>query len=203
MANTSAPSGLSPVYTSNGSPWNQQATLYCIPSANVSAFYIGDIVISAQGVTQNSNGDWCPNIAKAAASGIARGVVVGFLLPDANPAGGNFDPSIIYVPATKTKNYFAMVVDDPGTIFEVTDDGDTVASTWVGQNINFTVAAPSSPNINPVSATVLDGSTVGTTSTLPLKILGLKRVPGNTAAAYARWLVRFNRHEFFGSTSGV
>lgn len=199
MANFSAPSGLSPVYTSNGSPWNQQATLYAIPEANLSAFYIGDIVISAQGSTNQ-----CPNIDKAAASGIARGVIVGFLLPDTNPNGAAFNPSLIYVPATKTQDYFAWVVDDPGTIFEMTDDGDGTADTWIGQNANFTVAAPSNPEVNPLSATVIDGSTVNTTSTLPLKIVGVKRAPGNSSAAdYARWLVRFNRHEFFGSTSGV
>ena len=193
---------MSPVGYANGSPWNQQATLYYIPSTDADAYYIGDLVKSFD-LIETTYGTYAPYIAKASAGNTCRGVIVGFQFPDQVANGSGFDPSILYVPATKSRGYWAWVVDDPNVIFEMTDDGDSVASDWIGKNTNFTVAAPSAPTVNPLSATVIDGSTVATTNTLPLKIIGMKRTAGNSIAAYARWLVKFNTHEFFGSTTGV
>lgn len=194
MANISAPSGLSPAFNGDGSPWNQQVQRYWIPSSDVSAYYIGDIVKSAAG---SDTATLLPQIAKASAGNTALGVIVGV---DADPD----NLGRLFVPATKTRDYYVYVVNDPHVIFEMTDDGITTANlvtTAVGKNTNFTVAAPS--GISPVSATVIDSSTIATTASLPLKIVGLKQSPGNSAAAYARWLVTFNAHERFGLTAGV
>lgn len=204
MANFSTPNGLSPVGMTTGAPWNQQARLYQIPQADGSAYYIGDAVKSAAGIDTTS-GQFAPAIAKAAAGNTLRGVIVSFQLPSPTLyAQNNFDPTILSVPATKTKDYFAWVVDDQNVIFEMTDDGITtgnLVATAVGKNANFTVAAPS--GISQQSATVILSSSIATTSTLPLKIIGLKAVAGNSAAPFARWLVRINAHEFFGLTAGV
>ena len=53
MANTNKPMGLSPVQYLNGSPWNGQARQYYIPSANTSAFAIGDPVASSASADAN------------------------------------------------------------------------------------------------------------------------------------------------------
>lgn len=194
MANVSAPSGLSPVQNGDGSPWNQQVSTYFIPQADGSAYYIGDIVKSLAGFDAAT---LAPHAIKAVAGDAARGVIVGIEVDPDNLGR-------IFAPATKTRSYRIYVVDDPNVIFEMMDDGITGANlvtTAVGKNANFTVAAPS--GVVPTSATVINSSTIATTADLPLKIIGLKRVAGNTAAAFARWLVRFNKHEFIGTTAGV
>lgn len=196
MANVSRPNGASPVFNGNGSPWNQQARTYWIPSTDGSQYNIGDFVKSSAG---NDTATQRAKIVKATAGATVRGIVVGFL-PDPNAL------QIINVPATKLHDYFALVVDDPSIIFEMTDDGvDTTklsATSAVGKNANFVVANPTAPS--PVSATVIDSATIATTNSLPIKIIGLSQIPGNAAGAFARWLCKFNLHELSVSgTTGV
>jgi len=49
MANPNAPHGMNPVMNLNGSPWNQTARLYYIPSTDTDALAIGDVMKSATG----------------------------------------------------------------------------------------------------------------------------------------------------------
>lgn len=192
MANFSAPSGASPVRNGAGNPWNQQGQKYYIPASDNNQYNIGDFVKSIAG----ADTDGVPQCVKAAAGNTCRGVIVGVVV------GQQSDP--LNIPATKARDYYVLVCDDPDIVMEMTDDGITTANlvaTAVGKNANFTVTNPTAPS--PVSASVLNSSTFATTNTLPLKILGLRVVPGNTIGAFARWLVRFNTHEMFGNTTGV
>lgn len=192
MANVNAPNGASPVRNGAGNPWNQQGQKYWVPSSDTNQYNIGDFVKSIAGC----DGDGVPRITKASAGDTCRGVVVGVVV------GQQSDP--LNAPATKARDYYLIVCDDPDIVMEMTDDGITTANlvtTAVGKNSNFTVANPTAPS--PVSATVLNSSTFATTNTLPLKILGLKVFPGNSVGAFARWLVRFNTHELFGNSTGV
>lgn len=196
MANVNRPNGASPVRSGDANPFTSQATLYWIPSGDTSQYNIGDFVKSAEGVDTVYG---APKITKSATStsGAQRGVIVGFYVDPNNLTVNN-------VPATKTHDYYAMVIDDPAVVFEMTDDGITTASlttATVGQNCGFTVANPTSPA--PVSATVITSSTIATTATLPLKIVGIRQIPGNAPGAYCRWLVRINQHELAGNTAGV
>lgn len=178
----------------DGSLWNQQVRTYWIPSTDNTQINIGDFVKSSAG---NDLATLSPKCVKAAAAATCRGIVVGFL-PDPNAL------QVLYAPATKTHDYYALVCDTPDVIFEMTDNADaTVAFTaWVGKNADFVVANPTAPS--PVSATVLSGATVATTNTLPIKVIGLSKTPGNSAAAYARWLCKFNIHELsVAGTTGV
>lgn len=191
MANVNRPNGLAPI-KGGISPWNGQVNIYWIPSSDTNAYYIGDVVQSEDG----SDANGVPKIQKptgAQTTGNFRGVVVG-VGADPNFYGDPNNLNIIYAPATKTQDYYAAIVDDPNAYFEMTDNGaGTPASTWVGKNAGFTVATPTAPV--PVSATVITGASVANTNTLPLKIMGLARYPGNTAAAFARWIVKINNHE--------
>lgn len=202
MANTNSPSGLSPVRSGDGNVWNQQATLYWIKSDDTSQYNIGDLVKLAEGIdvggTTGLGVTWAPKISKAAAGDATVGVLVG-VMTDPNAL------QTINIPGTKTHDYAVMVVDDPGTVFEMTDDGITtgnLVTTAVGQNCNFTVTNPTAPS--PVSATVILSSSIATTTTLPLKIIGVKQIENQTIGAYTRWLVRINNHQFVGTgTVGV
>ncbi len=192
MPNVNAPCGMSPVRNGDGSPWNQQVNLYYIPAADIIAYYPGDLVVSVAGADANG----VARVAKAAAGAICRGVIVG-VMP--NPANLN----TLSIPATKTRDYYVHVVDDPNAWFEMqSDNAGTLAATVIGKNANFTVAAPT--GIVPVSATVLASATADVTITLPLKILSLIQKDGIDFTAYTRFLVKFNTHELGGTgTLGV
>lgn len=207
MANAIRPTGLSPVKTALGAQWTAKTNIYYIPSTDGSAYGIGDLVKSAAGSDVNgypavqkcTSGDTSP----------ARGVIVGiFPVQPGGPqslVGTSLSLEIISVPATKTRGYYVAVDDDPMTIFEVMDDGlATLTATAANKNINLTVANPTAPT--QVSASVLNTASVATTSTLQLKLMGIKpSVDNQFPGPYTRWLCKINTHELSGGpgTAGV
>jgi len=202
MANINAPNGLSPVRYLNGAPWNQQVNLYRIPAGNTDQFGIGDIVIAAAGADANG----VPDIGKAVDSSVPRGVLVGVdpvLTSGLSLVGSALNLERISIPATKAKDYYVYVVDDPKTIFEIQGDNTTTltAAGFITANAKPTVANPATGS--PFSGTVLATGTVATTNTFMLKILGLTYKPGADFTAYTRFLVMFNVHEFNGSTTAI
>lgn len=202
MANLNAPFGFQPVMNRNGSAWNQMLRRYYIPSSDGSRFNIGDPVISAAGADANG----VPQVAKAAGTDTVRGVVVG-VEPYGDFAtslgGGALSLELLYVPATKTRNYYVYVCDDKDVVFMA--QGDATATNQIAANANkncsFTVTNPSGDV--PTSASVLASGTINTTASLNVKLMGLAQVPNNAFGAYAIWYCMFNMHEFQGATAGV
>jgi hypothetical protein len=196
---------MKPIFNGDGSPWNGQVVTRYIPSTDNSAYYVGDIVLSASSVGADAYG--VPQVAKAAATDVPRGVVVGIVPVNARAGLSGADgPNLasFYIPATKTQDYYVMVCEDPHTYFAIQGDGTATNQVAAKANYNakVTVAAPSPAR--PFSATVIDSSTIATTSTFMLKLCGLLQTGGpNAFGAYAQWLVRFNAHELFGLTAGV
>jgi hypothetical protein len=204
MANFQAPRGFVPSRYRDGSCWTGGTNLYHIPSTDNNQYNPGDAVKSAA----NADANGIPDIAKITnGTDTVRGVVVGFLLANPNQpslVGTNLDLTVQNVPATKTRDYYALVVDDPGVLFEIQDDGITTANlvaTSANKNASFTVTNPTSPQQN--SATVILSSSIATSAALNLKIMGLVQKPNNAFGAFATWLVMFNQHEFQGNTAGV
>ena len=198
MANANAPRGLSPIQNGDGTPWNQQANMYYIPAADGSQYNIGDAVKSAAGGDANG----VPQIAKAVAGDTLRGVIVGFRVTNPDTLAGTALPlETLNVPATKTKDYYALVVDDPSVIFEIQDDG-AAALTAAACNKNANIVV-TNPTFGPNSASTLNSSTVAVTSTFVLKIIGLVQRPDNAFGAYAKWRVKINQHELMGNTAGL
>lgn len=194
MANANRPTGLSPVKTLTGAPWNGQANLYSIAAAYASALAIGDPVVSSG--TADAAG--IPGIALAADTGAIRGVIVGLGVKPliANPA--NLDSTIR--PANAPDEWYALVVDDPNVIFEVQDSGGTaLAAADTGLNTNLVSGA----NNGFVSGWTVDGADKATTSTLQVKLLGLAQRTDNAFGQYAKWLVKINNHELAAGTTGV
>lgn len=191
MANVNMPMGLQPVRYLNGSPWNGQATRYCIPSTDGTAYYLYDPVTHAGSADANGVATVSIGVAGAAILGSIVGVEV---------AGDNLE--IKYIPATKTRDYYVFVADDPNIIFEMQESGTAMAAADVGLNANFVIAAPSS-TVSP-SATAIDNSTKATTATLNLKLLGLSQRVDNAFGTSAKWLVLINNHQFkSGGTLGI
>lgn len=192
MANDSRPNGLRPVGTTSGAKWNGQVNMYLCPSADGTAIFVGDAVKSggtagAAGVIVN--GQDCEGIATIAVATAAdpiRGVVVGFLPKQS-------DLTVLHREAST--NRIALVVDDPNVVYEIQANGTGMVAADVGANANVVATAGSTTTGQ--SAFVLDESSVATTLTLQLRILGLVKRVDNAIGASDKVLVRINKHELY------
>lgn len=200
MPNVNRPSGLSPVKYLGGADWDGKANMYYIAAADTNPFYIGDVVDlnNTADATRGIQG-----VTLATAGNPAVGVIVGI---GTNPEGGPYinpdNLSLISRPSgAQAVPYYALVVDDPNVIFEAQEDGvgGTIAAASSSKNANLIYAAPAA-GVR-VSGTMIDSSTVNTTSTLNLKLLGLvRRYEGNgslnTFGNFAKWLCLINNHRY-------
>jgi hypothetical protein len=219
LANVNHINGLSPVSYLNGAPYNGQARLYAIPTADTTASYaVGDIVRSRG----SADTDGIPYVIKIpaaeASSFVALGVIVGIRVadPSVSLVGTTLTLEQLYLTAgTRTNVRYVYVADDPNLVFEasVGSAGVVLASARknfgiasfysaadqtyaIDQNASVTTLTPSSPQSNIVLANV------NTTNTLPIQALGFAQRIDNTVTAtaadgvFARVLCRFNNHEF-------
>lgn len=198
MANTSRINGLRAIQNQYGSTWNGEVNMYLIPSSDGTAVFVGDLVKSAGsagGAGTVVNGQDCEGMAtvqQGTAGAAARGVVVGFLPKQS-------DLTVLYREAST--NRIALVVDDPGAVFEIEANGTGLVAADVGANAN--VVVNSGNTTSGQSGMALDESSVATTSTLNLKILGLVKRPDNAIGASDKVMVLINNHELRGGVTGV
>lgn len=204
MANLIGPRGFVPSRYRDGSAWDGQVNMYYIPAADTNQYNPGDAVKSAAGGDANG----IPQVVKITnGTDTARGVIFGCLVANPNlPSlvGTNLDLTVQNIPATKTKDYYVLVCDDPNVLYELQDDGlnpGTTVAAACNKNATYTVTNPTAPQQN--SATVLNSGSIATTATLSLKLMGLVQKPNNAYGANATWIVMFNEHEFQGGTAGV
>ena len=204
MANFVQPRGFVPSRYRDGSAWNGQMNMYYIPAADGNIYSPGDVVKSAAGGDANG----IPQVVKITnGTDTARGVIFGVVTATPNlPSvqGVNLDLTIQNIPASKSRDYYVLVCDDPNLLYELQDDGltpGTTIATACNKNASYTVTNPTAPQQN--SATVLNSASIATTAGLSLKIMGLVQKANNAYGANATWLVMFNQHEFQGNTAGV
>lgn len=211
MANAAAPSGLRPSHTVSGAPFNGQTRMYRIPSTDAVAYSIGDVV------TEVAGGDVKTGVSDVAifgtrgataTSGNARGVIVGFASSAGSgggqPVGGDPDNlGLMIIPATKSKDYYVYVCDNPNMIYEA--QTNTIASSAFNKNTGLAVgAAPTATSPN--CKTIIDGASATTTAALPIKIVGApERIDNDlTAPGTNAWIwVMLNTSSAGGATAGV
>ena len=197
------PFGLQPIRTVDGNQFNFQVSTYMIPSGDGSVYSIGDAVKSAANADLNG----ISAVQKAVGTDILRGVIVGVINPAPNlPSiqGVLIDNTITSIPASKTKNFYVAVADDPSLVFAIQDDGITLGNLVAAnanKNFSLTIANPSQPQQD--SATVMLSSSLAVTAGLNMKAFGLQQFPGNVFGAFAIWLSKINQHEFQGNTAGI
>lgn len=188
--------GFRPVKHMNGSPYNGQLNRYMISASDSQATNVGDFVqLSDNDALVDTVGFGVYPAVERIGSGTAVpivGVIVGFEPDYTNLNTGNYR-------AASTRRV-ALVADSPDLIFAGFQDGTggVVAVADVGKNyaINLGTAATTAPWASDMS---LDSSTVNTTATLPLQLMGLTASPDNDATDTTRdaeVLVRINTHAF-------
>lgn len=201
MANTDRPSGLSPVGYLNGSKWNGGGRVYCIPDTDdTNAYAIGDPVVLAG--SADSNGVPTITLATAGTGSLVLGpIVAGAGALSYGSSYGVPADSPIVIPATKTRNYYVLVEDDPNVLFDIQEENTGIALTAadVGANGNLV----SGTNNGYISGWELDRTGVATGATLQLKLMGLRQITGNAFGDFARWLVMINHHQYRPGQTGV
>lgn len=204
MANINKPSGLLPVRYLNGAPWTSSANLYYIPSTDTNAYAIGDPVKTLTGAA-DANGVSAVTLATAGSGNAVRGAIIS--AGAAVEGGAMFDPlnlNTTVIPATKTKAYYVMVVDDPMVIFEMQELSGGSSTNFTAADIGKNVNLKSGTNNGYVSAwTVDDTAASATTSAYQLRLLGIARRPDNAFGNYCKFLVLINNHEFKAAVAGV
>jgi hypothetical protein len=181
MANPNYPHGLMPLGTSlSGGP--QTIEEYTKPSSDTHAIYRYDPV-QLTGGNLSANG----------------------ITPGTQTYSG---VALNYAAGSKKSTHSVIVSTD--AIFETQYDSTVAAAADIGKNANLTLAVDGGSSLPPnLSAAVLNGSTVATTSTLDVHIFGLYQSTGTAAnganafGAYARVEVVFNKHRMNGGVAGL
>lgn len=201
MANANKPSGLSPIGYLNGSPWNGGGRVYCIPDTDDTLVYaIGDPVNIAGGADARG----VPTITLATA-GTGNGIL-GVIVSGAGGVayGGAYGvpaDSPIVIPATKTRNYYVLVADDPNIIFEAQEEatGTAFTAAEVGLNANLV----SGTNNGYVSGWQIDRTSPAVTETLQVRLLSLAQRSDNAFGDYAKWWILINNHRYRVGQVGI
>ena len=208
MANVNRVNGFRPVKHLTGAPYNGQANIYEVPAGEAVPVFVGDPVVlsnsaatagvpAVEGLAAGGAGD--------VASGAIVGIVVGILNSKLDPLDGTMSTGSIsldtpvYRPAS-TKQ-FVLVADSPDLIFEGQADAAVTAAS-VGLNAGLNVGTHNTTT--GASAWQVDGSSVNTTNTLPVTILGFPKGPDNEInATYNKVLFKINTHQFANGATGV
>lgn len=188
--------GFRPVKHMNGSAYNGQVNRYMISASDTAVTNVGDFVqLSDNAALVDTAGFGVYPAVERIGSGTAVpivGVVVGFEVDYTNLNAGNYR-------AASTRRV-ALVADASDLLFAAPQDavGGVVAAASVGLNvaINLGTAGSTAPFASGMS---VDSSTVATTATLPLQVMGITASPDNDETSTSRpaeVLVRINTHAF-------
>lgn len=191
MANTDRPSGLRPVGTISGAPWQGHVRSYPVDSSNGTAIFRGDpIKLEDDG-----------NVAPATAGDLLLGVCVGVEV--SRTVAATEHPG--YLPASTAGT--VMVCVGPDVIYEIQEDsvGGAMVATNVGSNGDIAVTAGSTTTGN--SKVELDSSDViakdASAASAQLLVLALVDRPDNEIGTEAKWLVRINESVFLPGSAGL
>lgn len=178
MANISQVRGFVPVRHLNGSPYNGQYKLAVHLATDATAIFIGDLVKAtataglAGSQVSGMDVEGLPAVILATGQTTGQdifGVVVGVLQ----------DTTIPVKYCAASTNRVLLVCTDPTVVYQIQEDAVTtpITTAMVGMNYAYTSAAGST--VTGVSAYTLTSTSQATTSTLPVRMIGLTKRPGN------------------------
>lgn len=206
MAFANAPRGASPIGNVGGNDWNQQGRMYAIASDGTNTYAIGDIVKTAAGTDTSG----VPYVVKATSGDVPVGIIVGIRVadPGVSLVAGSLDLTKTYIGLSAGTRY-VYVVDDPDVLFEIQMDSTAITLANLHKNSNMTITADQTSTLSssaPFSNTVLTGSSVNTTNTFIVRMIGMVQRDDNAptsatvGGAYCKVLCKWNCHEYSGST---
>lgn len=203
MANANAPFGLMPEEHLSGTMNTVMGHRYYVKSDNSSAFYIGSPVK----LTNTGDANGVPGVDVAAGTDTLVGTVIGIEQPNVNTTsmvGTTLALEQVSIPATKSRDYYVYVADDPHQIFVMQCGAVTtnLVSTKLNNNASMTITAPS-PSTLPNSAAVIDNASIATNNTLNLALMGLWQGPNNSLGAYQIMRCKINLHQYANGRTGV
>lgn len=181
MATTAAPYGALPVGSlmSTGS-WSAKRQPIKIASAYATAIFYGDFVtLASSGTLQKETGTTTMS---------PVGIFVGCEYTD--PTSNQKLQSQYWPASTAASDAVGFVITDPYVIFQMQAD-EAIAQTGLGNNVAV-VQTAGSTSIGR-SKNAVDGNTIATTATLPLKIIGFVDGPDSAVGdTYTDVLCIFN-----------
>lgn len=200
--------GFRPVAHVTGAPYNGQVRRYMIAAGEAVAVNVGDLVKLADeaAIVDPVTGGVFPAVERAGTSTTTAvtavpivGAVVGFL-----PDYSNLNLNNVRLASTYR---VALVADAPDLIFACPQDaaGGVVAAASVGLNVAL-IPGTTSTTGNVASGMSVDSSSVSTTSTLPLKLMGVTASADNDVTSTTRpaeLRVMINTHQYAPSVAGV
>lgn len=201
MANVSRIQGFLPKYHLGGASWNGQTQLFPVPAADSTAIFVGDCVkygspfANAAGVIVGGyDTEGMATVINVGTGTISAGTsIVGIAV------GFSVDPTARYQRSRLASTArLAYVVTDPTVVYEIEEDAVTtpIAVASVGQNANFTGGTGDTTRFT--STSTLISTSVATTATQPLRLMGLVKRPNNalntggTGTDPGKWEVFFN-----------
>lgn len=188
------PFGLQPAYSPSG-----RATPALIAGGVASGYGTG--ILQGQPVQLNSSG----NIVIAAVTGDIYGVFWGIMYTDANGAlqvSNQWVAGTTYTGGSASPTY-ALVYNDPTTVFRIQCDGSLAATTSVGAQLDFSNIAAGSTTTGLSTCTANAGS-VTTSGQNQLRIVALDPAIGNAwGDAYTIVQVQIAQHQFIANKVAV
>ena len=197
MANQDTSYGLRPIGLVGSGVNSTGVTQYEIAASDANAIYQYGIVIpTSGGVIQRAANT-------AGGSVAALGVLMGVEYVDSvskKPVYKNYWPGAGSVSVDTNYPVKAFVADNPDQLFKVASDASltdrATALTGVFANASLGTSAQAGSSSTGLSSAALAVSSINTTATLPLRIVGIMDDPANEdfAAAGIPLIVRLNAH---------
>lgn len=188
--------GFRPVKHLNGSPYNGQINRYMISASDSQVTNVGDLVqLSDNAALVDTAGVGVYPAVERIGSGTAVpivGAIVGF-----EPDYSNLNTPNYRAASTRR---VALVADAQDLLFAAPQDGvgGVIAAASVGLNASINLGTAGSSGAY-ASGMSVDSSTVATTATIPLQVMGIMAAPDNDETSTSRpaeVLVRINTHAF-------
>ena len=192
MATTATPMGAEPTDTLSASgSFTGKVRHIKVASGYGTAIFYGDFVkLVNTGTVEKDTGT---------TTATPVGVFVGCAFT--SPTTGELTFSQYFPASTAASDIVAYVVDDPNVLMRMQSD-EAIAQTGLGNNVAI-VQTAGSTSIGR-SKNAVDGSSIDTTDTLPLRIIDF--VDGPTSAVgdtYTDVIVKFNAGHQYSNTTGV
>ncbi len=182
MATSATPNGAEPVNTLSASgSYTGKVRHIKIASGYSTAIFYGDFVkLVAAGTLEKAA------VTTSVVAGTV-GIFVGCSYTDPSTSQMTFNQQ--FPSSTEASDIMAYVVDDPKLVFKMQAD-EAIAQTGLGNNISA-VSTAGSTSIGR-SKNALDGGSIATTNTLPLRVLEFVEGPNSTVGdAFTDCLVTY------------